>query len=130
MKGKSLWTLMQERQNRNRMQEIARHPNRNLRGVVTLPDPPDPPIFAEPAAPSKGLPDALAGLVNREFLATQTWKDQQQRAVRDGAHPKVLKFEAAFVRRMQRIGIPMRSEERRVGKEWVRTCRSRGAPFH
>src|SRR3546814_19447838 len=25
---------------------------------------------------------------------------------------------------------PMRSEERRVGKEGVRTCRSRGAPYH
>src|SRR3546814_20683808 len=23
-----------------------------------------------------------------------------------------------------------RSEERRVGKEWVRTCRSRGSPLH
>src|SRR3546814_20431844 len=23
-----------------------------------------------------------------------------------------------------------RSEERRVGKAWVRTCRSRGAPYH
>src|SRR3546814_11948822 len=23
-----------------------------------------------------------------------------------------------------------RSEERRVGKEWVRTCRSRGSPYH
>src|SRR3546814_13138328 len=24
----------------------------------------------------------------------------------------------------------MRSEERRVGKEWVRTCRSRWSPYH
>src|SRR3546814_16631774 len=26
--------------------------------------------------------------------------------------------------------MPIRSEERRVGKEWVSTCRSRGAPEH
>src|SRR3546814_15890227 len=25
---------------------------------------------------------------------------------------------------------PVRSEERRVGKEWVRTCRSRWSPYH
>src|SRR3546814_16409192 len=25
---------------------------------------------------------------------------------------------------------PDRSEERRVGKEWVSTCRSRGSPYH
>src|SRR3546814_14294302 len=27
-------------------------------------------------------------------------------------------------------GLMVRSEERRVGKEWVSTCRSRWAPFH
>src|SRR3546814_13182029 len=29
-----------------------------------------------------------------------------------------------------RRGARLRSEERRVGKEWVRTCRSRWAPYH
>src|SRR3546814_16122882 len=28
------------------------------------------------------------------------------------------------------LGLVMRSEERRVGKECVRTCRSRGGPYH
>lgn len=107
MKGKSLLTLIQERQNLRRLQQIALRPNRPLKGVVTLPEPPDPPIFAAPAAPSKGLPDALAGLVNREFLHTERYQEQQRRAVREGVHPKVLKFEAAFVRRCKRIGIPM-----------------------
>src|SRR3546814_16101862 len=33
--------------------------------------------------------------------------------------------------RLGRIGFSgLRSEERRVGKEWFRTCRSRGAPEH
>src|SRR3546814_13994079 len=27
-------------------------------------------------------------------------------------------------------GAHLRSEERRVGKEWVRTCRSRWSPYH
>src|SRR3546814_16451166 len=29
-----------------------------------------------------------------------------------------------------RATIETRSEERRVGKEWVSTCRARGAPYH
>src|SRR3546814_14394074 len=32
-----------------------------------------------------------------------------------------------FVNRMDKAA---RSEERRVGKEWVRTCRARGSPSH
>src|SRR3546814_14526732 len=30
----------------------------------------------------------------------------------------------------ERLGVSVRSEERRVGKEWVSTCRSRGSPYH
>src|SRR3546814_11906141 len=30
----------------------------------------------------------------------------------------------------QRLGLHPRSEERRVGKEWVSTCRSRWSPYH
>src|SRR3546814_13355781 len=30
----------------------------------------------------------------------------------------------------QDMGVFLRSEERRVGKECVRTCRSRGSPYH
>lgn len=121
-----------ERQNRRRLEAIAQKPNRPVRGVVTLPEPPPPPIFAPPAAPSTGLPDALRGLVNREFLATETWREQQRRAVREGAHPKVLKFEAAFIRRMKRIGVPMfahcvcRSAEEQA--EMVRKGVSRDSP--
>src|SRR3546814_20716893 len=35
---------------------------------------------------------------------------------------------AAQERRILRLD--RRSEERRVGKEWVSTCRSRGSPYH
>lgn len=100
---------MQERQSKARRQEQALHPNRNLRGViVNVPGGnPLPPELAEEAGPEVGLPLALAGLVDREFLATQKWKDQQKRALRDGAHPKVLKYTDAVIRRFKRIGIPM-----------------------
>src|SRR3546814_11305891 len=39
---------------------------------------------------------------------------------------------AGGIRRYGLIAIPerIRSEERRVGKECVRTCRSRGSPYH
>src|SRR3546814_18274984 len=31
---------------------------------------------------------------------------------------------------LERIEVLKRSEERRVGKEWVSTCRSRWSPYH
>src|SRR3546814_11841602 len=31
---------------------------------------------------------------------------------------------------LERVGLDLRSEERRVGKECVRTCRSRWSPYH
>src|SRR3546814_18823265 len=40
-----------------------------------------------------------------------------------GVHATIAGVAAALV-------IPIRSEERRVGKEGVRKCRSRGSPFH
>src|SRR3546814_18336750 len=43
-----------------------------------------------------------------------------------GVEPRDL---ASVVERGIRLD-PTRPEERRVGKEWVRTCRSRGSPFH
>lgn len=98
---------MRERQTLAITQQIALHPNRKVRVGITLPEMPPPPVFAEPAGPNQGLPLALAGLVNREFLATERWKDQQKRAVREGAHPKVLKFTDAVIRRFARVGIPM-----------------------
>ena len=35
-----------------------------------------------------------------------------------------------FRKLIEEIGILMRSEERRVGKECVSTCRSRWSPYH
>src|SRR3546814_17193602 len=36
----------------------------------------------------------------------------------------------ALLARFRRFEAPFRSEERRVGKECVRTCRSRWSPYH
>lgn len=75
--------------------------------MVTPPDMPPPPIFADDPAPVTTLALALAGLVDRPFLQTERWREQQRRAFRPGAHPKVLNFEAAFIRRFKKLGIPM-----------------------
>src|SRR3546814_18323793 len=48
----------------------------------------------------------------------------------------IAKFRTEFPERFVNTGIAeqvmigMRSEERRVGKEWVSTCRSRWSPYH
>lgn len=54
---------------------------------------------------------ALAGLVDRPFLETERWQEQQRRAVRDGAHPDILEFERVFIRKMAKLGIPMFASE-------------------
>src|SRR3546814_11373255 len=58
---------------------------------------------------------------DRERLIMETWT---------GAFPQLL---AAYEHKERFYGIwdattrPQRSEKRRVGKEWVRTCKTRGA---
>src|SRR3546814_15104549 len=39
-------------------------------------------------------------------------------------------FDAVFVLQTELVNSDNRSEERRVGKECVRTCRSRWSPYH
>lgn len=50
--------------------------------------------------------DPLSGVRNSAFFETQRWKDQQWRALRDGAHPDLIVFEAAFHRAMRKLNIP------------------------
>src|SRR3546814_11471490 len=70
----------------------------------------------EVVAGSEGAPDAITANEEKRFYATQF-------------HPEVVhtpdgaKLLANFVRHV-------RSEERRVGKECVSTCRSRWSPYH
>src|SRR3546814_14766392 len=44
-----------------------------------------------------------------------------------GRFTEVEAYEAVFGYRQK---LYIRTEERRVGKEWVSTCRSRGSPYH
>ncbi len=50
---------------------------------------------------------ALRGIMDRPFLATNKYQEQQWRANREGAHPKILEFEYAVIKRMRELGVPM-----------------------
>src|SRR3546814_14061811 len=45
------------------------------------------------------------------------------------ARPELVYIEPALIRLIERTQRLIRSEERRVGKEGVSTCRSRGSPY-
>lgn len=65
-----------------------------------------PPETAE--LPVTDLASGLRVLVDKSFLLRPKYADQQKRAVREGAHPKLLEFERLFVRRLaKKYGIPM-----------------------
>lgn len=61
--------------------------------------------------------DALRGIVDREFLKTRKYRDQQWRAIRPAADPQILLFERLLVRRMLKIGVPMYATEVMRDKE-------------
>ena len=50
---------------------------------------------------------ALDGLRNVEFLQSDRYREQQERANRKGAHADIIQFEKAFIRRMESLGVPM-----------------------
>src|SRR3546814_18560277 len=74
------------------------------------------------------------------WYCTDYWSDETgldmaslKREIRDRITP--IPGVEEFLRRVQRSGrhlwiVPNRSEERRVGKECVSTCRSRWSPYH
>lgn len=51
--------------------------------------------------------EALAGMVNRSFLRSERYQQQQWRANRLGALPKLVEFEGKLVKRMRALGVPM-----------------------
>lgn len=82
---------------------------RKVRGATMGPEPeaefpPDRPI-------PKSYDEALRGMANRPFLASQRYQEQQWRANREGAHPDILEFEKLLVRRMAKLGVPMFASE-------------------
>ena len=46
-------------------------------------------------------------MMNRKFIQSQKYKDQQMRAVRDGAHPDILEFEKRLITRMRKQDVPL-----------------------
>src|SRR3546814_15109264 len=61
--------------------------------------------------------------------------EAKEQAARDAGADHVIRYRnedvAAHVREItDGQGVPVRSEERRVGKEGARSCRSRGCPYH
>lgn len=46
-------------------------------------------------------------MVDRPFLESRNWQEQQWRAVRAGAHWDILEFEKVFIKAAARMGIPM-----------------------
>ena len=63
------------------------------------------PVAAFPA----GHRDALRLLAEggRDFLQTERYKALQHHAKRHGAHPDILAFEGAFVRKFRKLDVPM-----------------------
>lgn len=65
----------------------------------------------EPSPFANGVPAtydaALRGVMDRDFLKTEKYQGQQWRASREGAHPKIVEFEAALIARMKELGVPM-----------------------
>lgn len=50
-------------------------------------------------------------MVDRPFLQSRKWQEQQTRAWREEAHPDILEFERVFIKRLTRQGIPAFASE-------------------
>lgn len=61
---------------------------------------------AESSQKADTYSQARQALLRPDYFATQKWMDQKLRADRVGASLEILEFERAFVRRLQRAGIP------------------------
>lgn len=51
--------------------------------------------------------EALRGLVNRDFLASRKWQEQQWRANRTGADAGIVLFERKLIKAAERLGVPL-----------------------
>lgn len=54
------------------------------------------------------LESAIRSMQYRPFLLSQKYVEQQTRAIRDGAHPKIVEFSDTLIRKLaKRHGVPM-----------------------
>src|SRR3546814_6671363 len=78
---------------------------------------------APPAATKAELPELLVGLPEDRYLNRElSWLDFNARVLALAADESL-----PLLERAKFLAIFARSEERRVGKEWVSTCKSRGS---
>src|SRR3546814_14746045 len=74
-----------------------------------------------------GDPEPMSDAEGRPYAETSfRWIDPDYAYWRD----RKLALHIAFLTAARLVGEPFRSEERRVGKECVSTCRSRWSPYH
>ncbi len=102
---------------------------------ITIPDA-MPAELAEGPPPPANMQEALRGMVNKPYLATTNWQQQQWRALRQwkptegdgliGAHPKLLLFEKKFQRRLQKLGIPMFAANMVRSAAWQAALKAQG----
>lgn len=92
----------------DRIKELVR---RTAERQSVLPDPNRakrvfPPPLPSPV-PDTGYSQALAGMVDKEFIKSTKYGDQQFRADIIGAHPVIVEFSTLLVRRMRALGVPL-----------------------
>jgi len=75
-------------------------PNPDLAKRVFPPPPPRP-------VPDTGYSQALAGMVDKLYLKSSKYGDQQRRADQQAAHPEIVEFSRLLVKRMGALGVPM-----------------------
>lgn len=59
-----------------------------------------------PAVKSGDAKAALAALVDRDFLDSRKYEEQQWRADRKNAHLLIVEFEKRFIKRLRELGVP------------------------
>lgn len=68
-------------------------------------DAPFPDFIDQP--PPASYTEALARLVNREYVASENWRQRQFLANEKGAHPDILEFKRVFIKRGAKLGVPL-----------------------
>lgn len=55
----------------------------------------------------EGLSSGLRAIMARDYLLSERYQEQQWRADRKAADPRILLFEQKFLSRMDKLGVPM-----------------------
>src|SRR3546814_12126876 len=102
---------------------------------LTYPDAGEYPVTVEIPYLSANTPATRKSWHGIDVACTNDWQVRLLPSPTDDAvqYNAGIVTETTFNKPRHKVGLQsthMRSEERRVGKECVRTCRSRGSPYH